>query len=1006
MMPRVPFRWFLWLLLLCFAGEAGAQTLDVTFRYLESEASAVRAFVPGSFNGWGQPYAPGTASCIMAGDESEMTFEADGGYWRHTVPLSVGQTVQYKIQVHFNSAGTDCQWLTDPLNPVSVGANNDSEITVTDPMLFQPAEELSESGLMKAVSAGLFGTETFTQITFAVNGVERTDGLDFYDPATGVFRFPLDVEIRAGSQFSITALDAAGRSVSAEIGELFAPIEWETADFTTVREQFPVRAFLTRFDGTVDPALTEATLFVNDVERGVVSVTAGVMETEVALDIGENALRLEAVIDGQPTASGTLVLTRRLHPLERVFAEANVTGADRAFTVTLTPTDLAPNLSTVWTFDEANSTTGVEGLAMGDLTASGTADGPGELYFDVTLTRDDGEEDFLRVAVIIEDDGTARAMRYEENAAWTRNAVVYEIFPLTFGPEGSGTASNPGHKFDDIREELDYVAAMGFNAIWLMPIMDNQFMDQTSGGYNIVDFFNVDPKLGTNDDFRALVDRAHELGIRILLDLTPNHVSPAHPWVESLREGGVFSDFIQTTPSNHDRGLDGRGANLPEIWQTEGGVNLYRKYDGFGDLANLDWDDDDLQAAMLDVIAFWVREFDVDGWRFDVYWGPWRRYGPERFGRPIRELMKRLKPDAWLLGEIAGTGAGTEVYYADDDNGSPVVGGLDAAYDWNFYFGGIRGAYGSISNYDAQAHNGDFWPGPNARYFRFLENHDETRIAKVQAAIPDRILPLTGFLLTTTGVPMVYHGQEVGFGDVPGDERRVPVQWETPENGRFARAYQRLVHARRQFEAFGTQELITIHTIKSVYGYVRPLEDANAVVAINFSSAPQTVTLNPSAAVRMSTDGPVPYYDIFADTMATTTGTFTTTIPPYETVVYITSEDPGFTVPDLPALPFGAVYVGVESEAAETPFAFRLEPNYPNPFNPVTTIRYAVPEAGPVRLDVFDLLGRRVAVLVDGFRAAGSHTAVFDAARLPSGTYLYRLRAAGRVETRTMVLVK
>ena len=994
------------LAMLCWAGPAFAQdSLDVTFRFIPGDLFAERAFVPGSFNGWGQPYAANTNACILPGHASEMSFVRFDNYWRHTTRLAVGQTYEYKIQGHLNVAGTDCVWLTDPLNPLTNPADNDnSVVTITDPMLFQPGQELSPGGLMKAVSAGLFGTQPFTAITFTVNGVERMDGLAFYDAETGIFRFELDREVRSGAQFLLTATDAAGRTVTAGIGELFAPIEWETEPFTTVREQATVRAFLTRLDGTVDPDLTEATVLVGGVAQGTVAVDQGAATATVDLAMGENELRLEATIDGQLFTSDPLVLTRRLHPLDRIFADVTVSGTGRIFIIDLTPTDLAPNLTVTWEFDAANSTTGVEDLTMADLEARGTASGAGELYFNVTFTRDDGEEDFRRVAVVVGDDGSVHAMRYEENAAWTKNAVVYEVFPLTFGPEASGSSSNPGNRFNEIRDHLDYIAQMGFTAIWFMPIMHNQFMDGLSGGYNIIDFLNVDPKLGTNDDFKALVERAHELGLKVLLDITPSHVSPAHPWVESLRQGGAFAEYIQTTPSDHNRGLDGRGANLPEVWQVEGGVNLYRKYDGFGDLANLNWDSDDLQAAMLDVFAHWVREFDIDGWRLDVYWGPWRRYGPDRFGRPLRTLMKRLKPDAWLLGEIAGTGSGTEVYYADDDFGTPVVGGIDAGYDWTFYHNGIRGGYGQLSNYDALAHNGDFYPGPNARYFRFLENHDETRIARLFASFPDRILPLTGFLLTTTGVPMIYQGQEVGFGNVPGDERRVPVSWNTAQNGRFARYHQRLIQARRQFAAFGTQALTTIHTTGSVYAYVRPLLDENAVVAVNFSGVPQTVTLDPGDAVAMSTDGPVPFYDLFADTSAAYTGAFTVTVPPYETVVYVTDDAPAFTLPDLPALPFGAVFTGTADEAV--PEAFRLDQNYPNPFNPTTILGYAVPAPGPVRLEVFDVLGRRVAVLVDAFQPAGAYTVPFDAAALPSGTYLYRLQAAGHVETKTMVLVR
>ncbi len=88
------------------------------------------------------------------------------------------------------------------------------------------------------------------------------------------------------------------------------------------------------------------------------------------------------------------------------------------------------------------------------------------------------------------------------------------------------------------------------------------------------------------------------------------------------------------------------------------------------------------------------------------------------------------------------------------------------------------------------------------------------------------------------------------------------------------------------------------------------------------------------------------------------------------------------------------------------PDTYQLEANYPNPFNPQTAIRFALPEAGPVRLVVLDVLGREVAVLADGVQAAGAHTVYFDAQRLPSGVYLYRLDAPGFRQTRQMLLLK
>ena len=113
------------------------------------------------------------------------------------------------------------------------------------------------------------------------------------------------------------------------------------------------------------------------------------------------------------------------------------------------------------------------------------------------------------------------------------------------------------------------------------------------------------------------------------------------------------------------------------------------------------------------------------------------------------------------------------------------------------------------------------------------------------------------------------------------------------------------------------------------------------------------------------------------------------------------------TLPGTATPLFDASMVATSTQAGqEIPTDFGLSQNYPNPFNPKTVIRYQVAEAGPVRLDVFDVLGRTVTVLVDDVRAAGTHTATLDARHLPSGLYLYRLQAGSTVLARRMVLAK
>lgn len=999
----------LFALFLAWTGSAIAQQMDVTFRYVPTGV-VENAFVPGSFNSWGQPYVSG--SCIGSGHESQMSFVRFENYWTKTVPLDVGTQYTYKIQVHRNTSGTQCDWLSDPLNPEVTGNNSDSVIEVTDPMAFQIAEELSSDGLVRFFSVGLFSTQDITSISYTINGLTRTDGLDHFDAATGVFRFQLDREVRTGAQFRIDAEDAGGRTMTAEIGQLQPPVEWVDGDLTTVKDSVTLRGVITRLDGSIDPDLTSAVVQKEGGTAAAVAVSNGSVEFQATLTPGQNVFRLEAEVDGQTFTSDPVTVTQRPHPQEAYAVTPTVRGSGFEILLDLQGTaNLPADYDISWTFDQRLSSGSASVTSAAGLSLVATANAPGEYYFDVDVTAAGEVIDRLRIAALVDDGGAVRAMEYAENAEWTKRAVVYEIFPLQFGTTATGTVGAPGSRLRQITEELDYIAGMGFNTIWFMPIMRNlNGMTPVGAGYNIIDFKRIDERLGTDDDFRALIDRAHELGIRVVLDITPSHVSPDHPWVSSLKEGGAFSNYIQTTPSAHNRGQDGRGANLSEIWQTFNGENLYRKYDGFGDLANLNWDDDDLQAEMLDVFAYWLDEFDIDGFRMDVWWGPIRRYGVERFGRPTREVIKRQRPDAWILAEIAGTGGGTEVYYADTDGGTAVAGGIDAGYDWSLFHDAFRGTFGDLTRYDSAIRNGDFWPGPNSRYFRFLENHDEERAAKYRSA--DQMRPLSALLLTATGVPMVYAGQEVGFGGGSGDTRRAPVSWNTADNAVLATHYQAFSQARGQFPAFWSQDYQTVFAGRRiageprVYAFARPYLDQNAAVAINFESTSSTVSLDPSGSMEMSTDGPIPYYDIFADTSGAYLGEFEVTLPPYGATVFITSDDPGFDLPELPDLPYGAVYTGVEESETELPERVTLHAAYPNPFNPATRISFALDQAGPVRLEVFDVLGRRVRLLVDATRTAGLHEAVFDATGLPSGTYLYRLEAGGKAHTRTMVLVK
>mgnify|MGYP003970551027 FL=1 len=969
-----------------------AQQMDVTFRYIPS-GSVHEVTLPGIFNGW------------TIGSSTAMTYDLGLDQWLRSQTFNVGNRVEYKFHVK-DTPTHGGYWLTDPNNPVSNASdNNNSVLDVTDPLIFQSAEQTNSSGLVTHFSAGVFTAGTITSLTYRIAGGAEQDGLSFRDPQTGVLWIPLDQPVVSGTFFSVTLVSSSGTQ-TVSIGNSVEPISWKTEARKTTQSTAQLRASIVRTNGTVDPSVTSALLLRNGESVGSLSVNDGVIDETILLEEGENPFVIQAMVDGVEHTSSEVVIVRRPDPAEdRWFTYSVVdNGWDPAvngtsFSVSLQETNVSPGIASLeWIEDEALSTEVVRNVSKAGLSYAGVMGG-GEVYVDGIATSSSGSSQKGRIALsLLNSSSSVRMAGDVETAAWIPGAIVYEVFPLSFGSTANGTSEAPGDRINQITANLPYIKDMGYNTIWFMPIMQNLSLTGLSGGYNILDFWNVDFRLGTNDDFKRLVESAHELDIRVILDFTINHVSPEHKWVESLRTDGDYSDYIQTSANSHSSGMDGLGASLPEQWEENA---LYRAYDGFGGLANLNYESADLQADIHEVIAWWLTEFEVDGFRLDAYWGPWRRYGPQEFGVPLRRLIKSIRPDAWILAEIEGTGLGTQVYYSDTGSG-----GIDSGYDWAFS-GEVSSAsqYGNLSQFKNRLSNFGFWPGPNARYFRFLENHDWTRIQELFASNPDRIKPLTGMLLTAPGIPMIYQGQEVGFGAGIGDTRRLPVSWNNPRNKEWARLHRFLAHARQASPAFGTQDISYLDTPSDVLGYVRPWPNKNAVVLINFSDQPKQVMVDPSNTVLMDHDGPIPYTNLSADTTGFHVGGFTATISGYETLIYITDEDTQLQLGALPALPFGAVYTGSES-ARDLPESLELMQNYPNPFNPTTFISFRLNQPAQVRLSVHDVLGREVRLLVDGFRSPGQYEVKFDGTGLASGSYLYRLETPNGTLTRNMIILK
>ena len=205
-----------------------------------------------------------------------------------------------------------------------------------------------------------------------------------------------------------------------------------------------------------------------------------------------------------------------------------------------------------------------------------------------------------------------------DDQSWHRGAVIYQIYPRSFfDTNGDGVGDLRG-----ITEHLDYlngsVDSLGVDAIWLSPFYTSPMADF---GYDIADYCNVDQIFGTLDDFKDLVSKAHDRGIKVLVDLIPNHTSDEHPWFvnskadrdSKYRDWYVWRDpKPDGSPPNNWQSIFGGSA-----WELDKATGQYYLHSFLKKQPDLNWDNPDVRNAIMKVMYFWL-ELGVDGFRVDA----------------------------------------------------------------------------------------------------------------------------------------------------------------------------------------------------------------------------------------------------------------------------------------------------------------------------------------------------------------------------------------------------
>ena len=399
--------------------------------------------------------------------------------------------------------------------------------------------------------------------------------------------------------------------------------------------------------------------------------------------------------------------------------------------------------------------------------------------------------------------------------AWTRDAVVYNIFPDSFAA-GKRLAPNGappcrGGTVRGVTENLDYIASLGFNCIYLNPI----FAARSYHRYDTLDYYRIDPHMGAEDDLRDLVRRAHALGIRVILDGVFNHVSSDHPFFRDVLEKGRASRYyscfyaLPETP------------RLPAAGELPG----YTCFSYVADMPKTNTADPFLRQYFCDIGAYWVREFDVDGWRLDV-----ANELDDDFLRAFRASVKAAKSDALIVGEVWEYAA----HYLGGDM-------LDSAMNYDFRRYCRR--FFAEQTVDAETFDTNVSTlllryNENALFaqLNLLDSHDVSRFLSLCGGKTERMELAVLLQMTFPGMPCVFYGDEKGLCGESEPEYRRPMAWDA--SSPLEEVYRRMIALRKTHPALRYGSFHTELACGGVYRYSRVWNGTKITVAMNLGAEP------------------------------------------------------------------------------------------------------------------------------------------------------------------------
>ena len=461
-------------------------------------------------------------------------------------------------------------------------------------------------------------------------------------------------------------------------------------------------------------------------------------------------------------------------------------------------------------------------------------------------------------AAIIAGEAPAAAQGADSAPAWTRGAVCYEVFVRSFyDSDGDGIGDLHG-----LTAKLDYINDgnpasthdLGASCIWLMPVAESP----SYHGYDVSDYYRVEPDYGTSEDFKRFMAEAHRRGIKVLVDMVLNHTSSQNPWFRAaLRDTmSPYRAWYRFSPRPLGNGPWGEVA-----WHRSPVRDEYYYGVFSSDMPDLNYHTPAVREEAMKIATFWLSEMGVDGFRLDAV--PYLvEQGTCQMGCPGTHVflheyaahVDSVKPGAYTVGEVWGDIATLLPYYPDQltsyftfETADSLLTAVRRGTE-----GGMLSGYLRLQDIV-----------PAYRWSPLLSNHDGTRTMTLLGGDVRRAKLAATLLLTLPGLPFVYYGEEIGMtGGKPDPRLRTPMQWapvhgvgftqgtpwETPQPdsmttnvavedrdpGSLLIRYRRLIHLRKQNAALRAGRLQTlIPGGPNVAAYLRRVGDDVVLVVAN-----------------------------------------------------------------------------------------------------------------------------------------------------------------------------